>query len=105
MEKPAEEEKRPSPRILASLQFTEQGRMLLQARKADDAINVLERAVSLNPANGQNYYYLAEAWLMKKNTLQAEEYNRLAALYLEGNSLWMDKVNKQKEEINKRKKK
>ncbi len=90
---------RPSPRALASLQLTEQGRMLLESGKLDDAIGVLERAIHLNPRNGQNYYYLSEAWLMKGNTDQAQEFNRLAGIYLEGDSEWIARVGKQKERI------
>ena len=60
-----ESEQPPDPRALASLQLTEQGRRLVEAGKSDQAIRVLEQAISLNPDNGQNYYYLAEAWLSK----------------------------------------
>jgi len=56
-----------SPRALAALQLTEQGRMFLENNQPDDAIGILERALNLNPDNGRNYYYLAEAWLMKWN--------------------------------------
>ena len=86
---------------MASLQMTEQGRELLERKKTDDAIRVLERAVSLNPGNGQNYYYLAEAWLQKRNIGQAEEFNSLAGTYLEGNHTWMVKVEEQKKRIKK----
>ena len=97
---PAPEE-RPGPRAMASLQMTEQGRELLERKKVDDAIRVLERAVSLNPGNGQNYYYLAEAWLQKRNIKQAEEFNSLAGTYLEGDKSWMFKVEEQKKRIQK----
>jgi hypothetical protein len=92
---------RPGPRAVASLQMTEQGRVLLEQKKVDDAITVLERAVSLNPGNGQNYYYLAEAWLFKRNIKQAEEFNSLAGTYLEGDQTWMLKVEDQKKRIKK----
>src|SRR4030042_2808174 len=96
-----EPEERPGPRAMASLQLTEQGRGLLERKKVDDAIRVLERAVSLNPGNGQNYYYLAEAWLQKRNIKQAEEFNSLAGTYLEGDKSWMFKVEEQKKRIQK----
>jgi hypothetical protein len=96
-----EPEERPGPRAVASLQMTEQGRVLLEQKKVDGAISVLERAVSLNPANGQNYYYLAEAWLIKRNIKQAEEFNSLAEIYLEGDQTWMPKVEDQKNRIKK----
>ena len=94
-------EERPGPRAVASLQMTEQGRELLERKKVDDAIRVLERAVSLNPANGQNYYYLAEAWLFQRNIKQAEEFNYLAGIYLEGDQKWMLGVEEQKKRIKK----
>ena len=92
----------PNPRVLASLQFTDQGRMLLESGRADDAISILERAISLNPTNGQNYYYVSEAWLLKGNTSQAEEFNRLAGIYLEEDAEWMDRVMEQEKRIKKR---
>jgi predicted Zn-dependent protease len=90
----------PGPRALASLQLTEQGRMLLERGEPDDAIRVLERAVGLNPTNGENFYVLAEAWLMKGDATQAEEFNRLAGLYLKGND-WDVKIREQRERIRK----
>jgi len=98
-EEPKEPEDRLGPRAVASLQMTEQGRELIERNKVDDAIAVLERAVSLNPGNGQNYYYLAEAWLQKRNISQAGEFNSLAGTYLEGDKTWMVKVEEQKKRI------
>jgi tetratricopeptide (TPR) repeat protein len=92
-----------SPRTLASLELTQQGRMLLENGKIDDAITVLERAVSLNPTNGQNYYYLSEAWLLKKNLDQASEFNHLAGIYLKDDTEWNEKVLKQEKRIENRK--
>jgi predicted Zn-dependent protease len=94
----AESSEVPSPRALASLRLTEQGRMLLESGRPDDAISVLERAVGLNPTNGENYFYLAEAWIAKGDMVQAEEFNRLAALYLEGDD-WKVKLLEQRERI------
>jgi len=91
-----------SPHALASLRLTEQARMLLDSDKPDDAITILERAVNLNPSNGQNYYYLAEAWLGKGNPHQAREFNRLAAMYLRYEPDWMNRVKTQEERIKKR---
>jgi predicted Zn-dependent protease len=89
----------PSPRVLASLRLMDQGRTLLERGKADDAISLLERAVSLHPTNGENYYYLAEAWLVKGNPGQAEEFNRLAGIYLKEDAHWMEKVLGQRKRI------
>jgi tetratricopeptide (TPR) repeat protein len=103
VEKPAEEpaqpappEPQPSPRALASLHLTEQGRLFLERGQLDNAISTLERAMSLHPANGQNYYYLSEAWLLKGNTTQAMEFNRLAEIYFRDDPRWMKAVKQQK---------
>ena len=88
-----------SPRALAALQLTEQGRMFLENNQPDDAIGILERALNLNPNNGRNYYYLAEAWLMKGNIAQAAEFNRLAEIYFKDDKLWLDRLMEQQERI------
>ena len=92
-------EKAISPRVLAALQLTEQGRIFLENNQPDDAIGILERALNLNPDNGRNYYYLAEAWLMKGNIDQAAEFNRLAEIYLKDDSEWLNRVELQSERI------
>jgi tetratricopeptide (TPR) repeat protein len=88
-----------NPRAVASLQLTGQGRRLLEARQPDKAIRVLEQAVSLNPLNGQNYYYLSEAWLMKGTADQAKEFNQLAEIHLKNDSEWKMRVAQQAERI------
>lgn len=88
-----------SPRAVASLHLTEQARALLENGKVDDAITALERAMNLNPSNGQNYYYLAEAWLKKGKPSQAREFNRLAAMYLKDDPNWMNRVKDQQERM------
>jgi len=88
-----------NPRVAASLQLTDQGRRLVEARQPDNAIRVLEQAVSLNPANGQNYYYLAEAWLIKGYASQAKEFNQLAEIHLKEDRGWMIRVAKQADRI------
>jgi len=105
-EPPVEEKTTPSevapeenPRAAASLQLTHQGRRLIEAHQPDNAIRVLEQAVSLDPANGQNYYYLAEAWLMKDSAVQAREFNQLAEIHLKQDPEWMIRVAKQADRI------
>lgn len=88
-----------SPRSVASLPLTEQARLLIQKNKPDEALRVLEKAVALYPTNGRNYYYLAEAWLMKGNISQAGEFNSLAALYLRDEPEWAARVKAQQERI------
>ena len=89
----------PSPRAQASLNLTDQGRRLLEAGKADNAISVLEQAISLDPSNGQNYYYLCEAWLTKGFAAQARPFNRLAESHLKGDKDWEKLVTRQAERI------
>jgi tetratricopeptide (TPR) repeat protein len=91
---------KPSPRAIASLQLTDQGRLFLESGKPDQAIRIYEQALNLDPANGQNYYYLAEAWLMKGNIAQAAEFNRLAAIYFEDDPEWMGRTMQQRDRIN-----
>ena len=88
-----------NPRVVASLQLTDQGRRLVEERQPDRAIRVLEQAVSLHPTNGRNYYYLAEAWLMKGFADQAKEFNQLAEIHLKEDSRWMIRVGRQADRI------
>jgi len=99
MERKELPEAKPSSREMASLHLTEQGQMLLESGKVDDAISVLERAVSIYGSNGKNYYYLSEAWLKKGNIIQARECNRLAEMYLAGDREWSQRVYEQRERI------
>ncbi|UCE55504.1 MAG: tetratricopeptide repeat protein [Desulfobacterales bacterium] len=94
-----EEPAPPSPRMVASLQLTEQGRRLLEQGKADNAIRVLEQAISLYPDNGQNYYYLAEAWLKKGVVSEAKKFNQLAEMHLRDDTEWMNRVAQQANRI------
>jgi len=95
----SEEPVQPSPRALASLKLTDQGRRLIEAGEADRAIRVLEQAISLNPTNGQNYYYLSESWLMKGFASEAREFNYLAESHLKGDKDWEKRVTRQAEKI------
>ena len=94
-----EETAKENPRVVASLQLTDHGHRLLEERKPDKAIRALEQAVSLHPTNGQNYYYLAEAWLMKGSAAQAKEFNDLAEIHLKDDSEWMIRVANQADRI------
>jgi hypothetical protein len=53
---------------------------------------VLEQAISLHPTNGQNYYYLAEAWLIKDVASEAKKFNRLADTHLKTDKAWIERV-------------
>ncbi|MFC1534585.1 tetratricopeptide repeat protein [Thermodesulfobacteriota bacterium] len=91
--------KEPAPRTIASLRLTEQARLLIKSKKPDEAIRTLEKALNIDPNNGRNYYFLAEAWMIKGNKIQAIEFNRMARIYLSKDAVWMLKVQQQKERI------
>ena len=87
-------------RMQASQKLTLHGRDLLKKGRHDDAIQILERAMNLNPSNGKTCYYMAEAFLKKMNIRQAEEFNRLAQLYLASDNEWDERLELQKDKIN-----
>lgn len=91
-----------TPQALASIALSEQGKSLVEKKRYDEAIRVLERAVNLHPRNGENYYYLAEAWLMKENASQAKEFNHLATLYLKNDPEWQRRLISQRARIRER---
>ena len=86
-------------RMRAAQELTVQAKQLLDENKEDEAITVLEKAVSLYPGGGEHYYYLAEAWLTKGNQKQALECNRLAGIHTSGDMDWALKVAVQKARI------
>jgi len=94
-----ESEQTPDPRARASLQLTEQGRRLVDAGKPDQAIRVLEQAISLNSDNGQNFYYLSQAWLLKGVISEAKKFNQLAEIHLKHDARWMQRVIQQANQI------
>ncbi len=96
---PPSSESPATPRVLASLQLTEQGRNLLNKGKPDAAISVFERAINLNPGSGENYYYLSEGWLQKGEAKQAKEFNHLAEIYLSEYPDWAVRIARQKDRI------
>ena len=98
-QKEHQEPDQPSPRVLASLKLTDQGRRYVDAGDADRAIRVLEQAISLNPNSGQNYYYLSEAWLLKGFAAEARQFNGLAESHLTGDKDWEKLVTRQAERI------
>jgi hypothetical protein len=67
---------------VAAIRLTDQARRYLDAGDAESAIRVLERSVALHPYNGEGYFLLAEAWLMKNNAHRALTFNRMAQDYL-----------------------
>ena len=92
-------EPKPDARMIATANLVEEGKNYLDNGKPDQALNVLERALSVYPGNGKTYYYMAEAWVMKKNKHQAMEFNRLAQMYLSKDYQWRDQVADQQNRI------
>jgi hypothetical protein len=60
-----------TPARAASLRLTEQARIELQNNQPDDALRTLARAVSIDPDNPFEYYFLGRAWMAKHNYAQA----------------------------------
>ncbi|RJQ65723.1 MAG: hypothetical protein C4530_00065 [Desulfobacteraceae bacterium] len=89
----------PGPRAIASLKLTDQAQAFIASKEPDQAIRIIEKAIAIDPANGYNYYFLAEAWLMKGDRKQAREFNRLAGMYLKKDVDGSMKVEKQLERI------
>jgi tetratricopeptide (TPR) repeat protein len=86
-------------RTKAAEEFRQRACRFLENRKPDDAINLLERAISLDPKEGRNYYHLSRAWMMKGNKAQAIEFNNLAGIYIDETNEWHQKVEDQKKSI------
>ena len=83
----------------AAAAMVRQGRQHLTQGEPDAAIRILERSVALDSRNGHTYYYLAEAWLMKKDARHAREFNRLAGIQLAQDRAWLNRINRQKDRI------
>ncbi len=89
----------PNAREKASIQLTREGRQQLNQGQTDNAIRLLEKAIGLDPNNGQSYYYLARAWLKKERFSEAKEFNDLAKIYLQDDQQWTRRVEKQAQQI------
>ena len=87
------------PQQAAAREFTERGRRHLERSRPDEAIRDLERALSLDAANGQTYYYLAEAWLMKIDAQRAGEFNRMAENHFQDDPQWLERIARQADRI------
>ncbi len=60
-----------TPARMAALRVTEQARVELGAGETNDAIRDLARAVSIDPANPFEYFYLGRAYIARRNYAQA----------------------------------
>lgn len=86
-------------RSSASYELLLRARALLDTNHPDDAIDLLEQAISLDPKDGRHYYYLAVGWMMKGNASQAIEFNNLAGVYLGYDQEWVQKIKEQRDDI------
>jgi hypothetical protein len=85
--------------VRAAAAMVRQGRQHLTQGEPDAAIRILERSVALDSSSGQNYYYLAEAWLMKENARHAREFNRLAGIRFAQDAVWQTRISRQRARI------
>ena len=113
LEPPPEERKAPPPdavppeavqdelsrRAQVAAALTDQGRQLLEAGRVDQAIRIFEQALSQSAYYGPGYYYLAESWLQKDNGTQARAFHEQATLYLNDQSAWRERLNRQQKRI------
>ncbi|MGH7932688.1 MAG: tetratricopeptide repeat protein [Candidatus Binataceae bacterium] len=60
-----------TPALAASLRFTEEGRKQLAGSRIDQALRSLAHAVSIDPGNPYEYFYMGRAWMAKRNYEQA----------------------------------
>lgn len=86
-------------RMAASHDLTRRGQELIQKKEYDRAIRVLERAVGIHPGDGRAYFFLARAWLGKKDLNRAARFNEMAILYLRDDPAWKRRARDQKEKI------
>lgn len=85
----------PSSRARAALDLNQKALGLLEQNQPDAAIDLLERAIAIDPANGPACYYLSRAWLMKGDRQQAYEFNRLAGEYMGEDDDWQERIRQQ----------
>jgi tetratricopeptide (TPR) repeat protein len=89
----------PNSRETASFELVHQAQQHLLANDPHSAMRALEKALQLNPAGGQNYFFMAEAWIQLKRPHQAIENHRLAERYLPPHAAWQQKLLIQQEKI------
>ncbi|MGH8014157.1 MAG: tetratricopeptide repeat protein [Candidatus Binataceae bacterium] len=78
-----------TPARAASLRLTEDARQRLHANQADDALRTLARAVSIDPANPYEYFFLGRAWMAKQNYEQALTFFKRAELGFSNMPEWL----------------
>jgi hypothetical protein len=78
-----------TPARAASLRLTEQARRELQQADTSGALEDLSRAVSIDPGNAFEYYYLGRVYLTRHDYTQAETFFSRAELGFVGRPDWL----------------
>jgi hypothetical protein len=78
-----------TPARTASLRLTEQARQELLKGDANAALQDLGRAVSIDPGNPFEYYYLGRVYLTRHNLVQAATFFQRAELGFAGRPDWL----------------
>ncbi len=86
-------------RAKAALELTRKAIAYLTKSQPDSAISLLERAINMDSQNGETYFYMAQAWIMKGNPDQALQFNRLAEIRLGTVPEWQARIAEQRERI------
>jgi len=79
-----------APNTAAALRMIDKSRILIDQQKYEEALDNLERAVSVDPANFYGYYYLAKAHREAHDYSQAIAFaNRATALGARAERVWL----------------
>jgi hypothetical protein len=78
-----------TPARAAALRVTEQARADLAAGKTDDALRDLGRAVSIDPGNPFEYFYLGRAYVARRNYAQALTFFKRAEIGFGARPDWL----------------
>ncbi|HEY6419190.1 MAG TPA: tetratricopeptide repeat protein [Candidatus Binataceae bacterium] len=81
-----------TPALATSLRITEEARLEISTGNPDDAIRDLGRAVSIDPSAGYAYFYLARAYLLKKDYQQAMTFFKRAESGFGANRPWLSET-------------
>lgn len=89
----------PHARQQAALHLSRRAQDFLHQQRYDEAIRLLEKAITLEPRSGDHYFMLAEAWMGKGIPDQARHYHALAVRYLDGQPQWQSALDAQSARI------
>lgn len=82
-----------APNIAAALRLVEEGRGLMNQQRYDQALDLFERSVSVDPSSFYGYYYLARLHYATKDYSQAVAFaNRATTLGARGDRVWLGRA-------------